>query len=466
MEEKEIREVFKEFLEWVKARPGKFYNEEYRETKDGYVIKLTTDYAVATVAIHFLNFTIMEYRIDMNDSQDAAFYLHFEFRDLQHAQELFGEMLESLAELKNKTKKKILLCCSCGLTTSFFMMKLNEVSELMELDWEFSAMSVNDIYANADDKDAILVAPQIGYERDKIATVLSDKIVIRVPAQVFASYDAMQMLKMLQQEFDAKVEEEKKRYEFNPHDEHNGTDLIISIFTFANRTQISYRVYEGEEILADKQIIKRHYSFYDVEDIISSLLSIYEEVDTIRIVSPGEIVDGHLTYTPTNINDLDVVGIIKEKYNRKAILINATNAMVLGYSILEDYHEDCVFYYDQSQAVWGTFGVMANGAVLEGKNNITGQNMDQMMRIMTFDENPYTMTRTPEGHTKLVGRYMTGLINFVGPQRIVVYASMVYDVNELKKEISHFVDDNYMPEIIKIDSVRRYLFTGALNYKQ
>ncbi|MBO6046809.1 MAG: hypothetical protein J6P61_03560, partial [Erysipelotrichaceae bacterium] len=324
----------------------------------------------------------------------------------------------------------------------------------------------NDIYANADDKDAILVAPQIGYERDKIATVLSDKIVIRVPAQVFASYDAMQMLKMLQQEFDAKVEEEKKRYEFNPHDEHNGTDLIISIFTFANRTQISYRVYEGEEILADKQIIKRHYSFYDVEDIISSLLSIYEEVDTIRIVSPGEIVDGHLTYTPTNINDLDVVGIIKEKYNRKAILINATNAMVLGYSILEDYHEDCVFYYDQSQAVWGTFGVMANGAVLEGKNNITGQNMDQMMRIMTFDENPYTMTRTPEGHTKLVGRYMTGLINFVGPQRIVVYASMVYDVNELKKEISHFVDDNYMPEIIKIDSVRRYLFTGALNYKQ
>ena len=466
MAEIDVKEMYKEFEEWVKARPRKFYTESFEETNDGHIIRLETDYATATIAIHFLAFTIMEYRIDGKNGKDAAFYLHFEFRELKHAQELFIEMIESLQEMENKRHKKILLCCSCGLTTSYFMMKLNEVSELMDLDMEFSAMSVNEIYTNASDKDAILVAPQIGYETEKIAKVMEDKIVIRVPAQVFASYDAKKMIDILQKAFEEKEEKDKKKKEQSLLDNNEGTDLIISIFDFENRTQIAYRVYSGTEMIADKQIIKKHYEFRDIEDIISTLLSIYEEIETIRIVAPGTIVNGHLTYAPSNINDLDVVGIIKEKFNRKAILIKATNAMVLGYKILENYNQNCAFYYAQSKSTAGTFGILANDRVLTGKNYIAGQNMDQMMRITTFDENPYVLAKTPEGSIKLASRYMTGLINFVGPERIVIYGSMIYDVNELRKEIARFVPEEFMPELVKVVSVRRYLFTGALHYHE
>ena len=51
-------------------------------------------------------------------------------KTMKHAIELFHEMIESILQLVEKPKVRILLSCSGGLTTSYFASKLNEASEL------------------------------------------------------------------------------------------------------------------------------------------------------------------------------------------------------------------------------------------------------------------------------------------------------------------------------------------------
>lgn len=458
------RELYKEFEEWVLSRPKSFYTITHGETEDGYYIQLETDYAQASITTHFLNFTITEFRIDLKDGDDSAFYLHFELKDLEHAKELFYEMIESLKDFKDHSHKKVLLCCSCGLTTSYFMMNLNEASELMGLDMEFNAMSVNEIYEHADEYDAILVAPQIGYEVDKIAKVLSDKIVIRVPAQVFATYDAHKMIEILLNEFEnRKQKEEAEERELIAATEQKGSDLILSVVSFTNRVQISYRVYNHGERIVDNQIVKKHYKLADLEDIIGSVLLQYTDIDTIRIVTPGTIHEGRLTYAPDNMNDANIKETFEERFGVKVLLINNVNAMAWGYRFKEEYEGDFALYFVPTGATAGSFGIVNNNFLILGKHGIAGERIEDLVHITTFGANPYFLAKTPEGNTQLASRYIVNLINFVGPQRVVVYGSLIYDIDELRKQVGEFVDEEFMPEFIKVDSVREYLFTGALN---
>ena len=49
---------------------------------------------------------------------------------LKHAVSLFNEMITCLLKLDYEAKTKVLLCCSGGLTTSYFAQEINKASKL------------------------------------------------------------------------------------------------------------------------------------------------------------------------------------------------------------------------------------------------------------------------------------------------------------------------------------------------
>lgn len=60
----------------------------------------------------------------------------------------------------------------------------------MELDWHFSAVASAEAYGYGRDKAAVLVAPQIGYQAERMQAALPEVPVLAIPTATFASYDA------------------------------------------------------------------------------------------------------------------------------------------------------------------------------------------------------------------------------------------------------------------------------------
>ena len=155
------------------------------------------------VNFHDLDVFIIEMILTNRADGENKFYLHFELKDLAYAQELFGEMAETLADLKNQQSVRILLSCTGGLTTGYFAQKLNEAAELLSLDFKFDAVPFHKLYSAAFDYSVILLAPQIAYQAKAAQEVLNGQLVLKIPPKVFASYDAAEMLKFIRGELDS-----------------------------------------------------------------------------------------------------------------------------------------------------------------------------------------------------------------------------------------------------------------------
>lgn len=56
-------------------------------------------------------------------TDEMAFYLHFQFKTLNHAISLFEEMDQCIQKMVNQPICRLLLCCSGGMTTAFLQIK-------------------------------------------------------------------------------------------------------------------------------------------------------------------------------------------------------------------------------------------------------------------------------------------------------------------------------------------------------
>ena len=104
--------------------------------------------------------TIVELLVMTSPDEVPAFFLHFVLEDLARAQELFQEMSQALESEMDAFVTKVLLCCTSGMTTTFFASKMGEVARGLSLPYEFSAMSFDRALAASDDYAAIMLAPQ------------------------------------------------------------------------------------------------------------------------------------------------------------------------------------------------------------------------------------------------------------------------------------------------------------------
>ena len=217
MDDEKSVALLKEYREWCLSHRSSEYEISFYKDKYEH-ISVSTDYAEGTVAFYPLeNFNIVEMSVVNKITTDAVFYLHFELKDMNHAKGLFEEMVSVVLKQKTSTVTKVLLCCSSGITTHYFL--------------EFSAVSYNNLYVKGYDNDVILLAPQIGFDYDKVKEILSNKIVRVIPTSIFGSYDVSGFLRFVRSAIDENERQIKEkmlpaeRMEFK----HTPRMLIISI---------------------------------------------------------------------------------------------------------------------------------------------------------------------------------------------------------------------------------------------
>ena len=448
-------------LDWIEEQTGSLEKERW-EKDNSIGLNVKTDHAEAQIDAVFLEQTIVEYRI-LNEREDNVFYLHFELEDIEHAKELFKEMQDCLHKQTGTDTREVLLCCSCGLTTSFFTMKLNEAAEALGEHLHFDAVPYEQLYESAEKVVAVLLAPQIGYRLKTAQDVLKDKIVLTVPVKIFSTYDAAGMISMLktmfaEQAYKAPEKKEKKNLQHTQE----GSVLIVSVIHMEDKSRIAYRIYDEGNIVAERQITKETYAFADVIDTVKVAKTLHPNLKTLCLVTPGMVNDGILTYEAANIIDLNAKAKLKEIFDGSVRLYNDADMIALGYAATERDMADTAFYFVPRGSYCGNIGLVINGNTVRGKTHMGGRQTEAVTSLTTFPQNPYTLVKTPEGNIELAARYITGLYSFTGIPFVACYSSMIPDIGKLRDKIAEFIPDGFMPEIVKADSVRDYLYKGVL----
>ncbi len=109
---------------------------------------------------------------------EHLFYLHYHINDIRQCRYLFYEFYKVILHHNNQTKINVALCCSGGLSTSLFSIKLSELVEFEKLNYHFTAISVSYLKHHAKEFDAILLAPQIAYLEPTILKATNKEVPI------------------------------------------------------------------------------------------------------------------------------------------------------------------------------------------------------------------------------------------------------------------------------------------------
>ena len=286
-----------EFLREINATIFWQYIRNY-QYKNNMQVTITNESIIIKTAyshseINAYDQQIFEFKVSNTYSHEDEFYLHFQMKTMKHALKLFKEMLEIIETLVNKPKTKVLLCCSGGLTTGFFAIKLNESVKILQQDYLFEAIAFNQLPVVAKDYDVILLAPQISYQHASVQEQFPNKIVLKIPTRVFAKYDTSKMLSLIKE---TQIKEYRKRHEVLTLGEitrRHGEILTLALIRNSVRIHIGYRLFgRDNEILEDGEIIKTYLTVDDICDVIDTMMLKHRHIDAIAIATPGIINDG------------------------------------------------------------------------------------------------------------------------------------------------------------------------------
>lgn len=448
------------FKEWILNQTDPDYQVAIDE-KDSTHIFITTDYGKGLIT--FNKFNIIEFQVTNTFNDEIEFYLHFQMKTMTHALELFHEMIESIKKLANRPILKILLCCSGGLTTSFFASKINSASKLLYLNMEAEAIGYTELFNIGSNYDIILLAPQISYLHAKVQDILKDQIVIKIPPQVFAKYDVGKMLAIMQ---DARKQQKNNRIEdqhigsvIQSHIECQSKILSLAILRNSNRVHITYRLYGPKnKVFMNKEIIKQTMSLSDIFDVIDTIMIQNPDIHMIGISIPGII--NEKTISSANINGLGEIDIeiLTQRYQQKIIFTNDVNAAAVGYYASQNQYDSLSVLFQPTEFFAGA-GMIVNGQLITGKNNLAGE--VQYLPIALSDDK-LKLNKTPEGMIELVSKIILSIISIISPEAIVLFCTLIPKTIELKKELERYIPKEYIPEIIKVNDLTEYCLLGNM----
>ena len=434
-------------------------------------IKISTSYAAGEVNFHDLDVFIIEMSLTNLADGENRFYLHFELKDLDYAEELFRQMIETLTELKSQQSVKILLSCTGGMTTSFFAEKLNEAVKLLSLDYEFAAVPFHKLYSVGSDYSVILLAPQIAYEFQKVSDILHDKLVLKIPPKVFASYDTGEMIKFINGElenFTKTVEQRaiaKVRAGLVTSD---AKILSIAVMPFGRYTRIAYRIYEKGAPIFNETVIKGKLSIArDLQDILDTVSHRCKKFDTVGIAISGIASAGHLQFNFYGDVDLNLQEFLEEKYHVPVVITNNVNAAVLGYYAQQDKYENIMFFSRPRNFMASGIGLVINGRMIPGAHSIAGEVKFLTREFLTDEDmeiwekyNGVDWSRVPE----IVAREIRAGISIVDPELVCVRSEMTPYLSQIKERLEEFIPKEYLPEFVYVPDVQmaEYVLLGQM----
>ena len=417
----------------------------------------------ADIEIVFNTMNIIEFKATNTQSGEIEYYLHFQMKTLNHAMKLFRELTHYMKHIGESPTIKILLCCSGGLTTSYFAMKMNEASKLMSLPYVTEASGYNNLYYVAQDYDVVLLAPQISYLHAKAREILKDKIVLNVPPEVFAKYDVKAIFTLVKDSLEIKKNQSDQRIPLPVmlDVEIRHKTLALSIFRNKQSIHVAYRVYDkNQEILLDNEVIKPTVNLQDICDVIDIARLHYPRIRYIGIATPGIIDDGYVTSTslegwekPERLGD-----VLTERYHLPICICNEVNAAAVGYYSSQDQVSSLAFLFQPVHALSGA-GIIVDNCLLHGMHNLVGE-----VQFLPLDltEDKKTLSMSPEGCIEVVSRTLVSIISLLSPEELVLYCDFIPHVLPLYEEMATLIPKKYIPPITKVDNMQEYILLGAM----
>ena len=163
-------------------------------------VMLQTRYATGDVV--FLPPASYEFTIFHNETEDIVYSQRYEMDDRDEAQEVCRRFVEALVSQRSVKKTSVLVVCASGYTAFLFAKKLGTLAEKQGLDCAFSSGVVG-IARNVEQQyDAIMLAPQVGYQLERVMRELPGKPVVVIPTEVFAHRDLASCLQLVTAEID------------------------------------------------------------------------------------------------------------------------------------------------------------------------------------------------------------------------------------------------------------------------
>ena len=453
-----MENLLKEHKQWIISQVNSYPNIIIKESDQNIVLE--TDYGTGSVNVY--DECIIELSVTNKVNENVEFYLHFRLQSLEHAQELFSEMLDALSKLIVLPKVKVLFSCTSGLTTGFFADKLNEAVELLDLNYEVNAVPNNELFEEGRKYDVIYLAPQVSYMKDKLIDELDNQNIYVIPAQIFAKYDTKAMIELLDKNTcisstKEEVEIESRR-EVKPH---NGEILTINIIRNSFRVHMIYNVYNKDNHHEEtRDVIKPTLSLTDIYDLIDALLYKYKSIECIGITMPGIINDGFISSVfIKGLNNQSLDEIFDHKYpNIKFVYVNDVNAAAVGYYACNENYEN-VSYIFQPIYFRGGAGSVINGKLLTGAHNIAGEiKFAPVQESQEYSE----CHKTPEAALDRVAKIIVMLMSTIDPEAIGVTCGLITDVDELRNRIEKYMPKEYIPVITLENYMHLYCEFGGL----
>lgn len=454
---------FMVFKMWVLYTPIEDVEIKLNKMNDS-IVEFDKDSAHGEIRFNGMNIIEMEVK---DEDETIVFYLHFQMQTIGHAKSLYTEFVESLKSVEKKQKIDVLLSCSSGLTTGFFASQLDDAAQTLGIDYHFNAVAFPLLYDEGTKYDVIVLAPQIAFKKAEVQSVFSDKIVMELPGKIFASYDVKSTLDMVadavsQKEEENSPKEAKKDNGFEvqiKRDVKIPTKMMnIGVIRHLDQVRILYRICDHDVILVDEQIVKRHFNFNDLKDVIDTNLAVHKDIKIVSFAVPRTI-DG-LTLLPLEEADNKLfLEYLKNTYTQQFIWTSDVNAVAVGYYITQDEFESFSLLFQPRGTTQCSVGSIVNGQLIVGRKGMAGE-LQFVNRLLSDEEE--VLARTPEGVTELVAQAMIPVISVLAPEAIFVHSEMIPDTEGLMKHLTFTMPKQYIPEVIKLEHFGYYIQFGQM----
>ena len=310
----------------------------------------------------------------------------------------------------------------------------------------------------AKDYDVILLAPQVSFRLSEVEGVLKNKRVYAISPALFGKYDVGNTITFLEDEL--YKEKEVQSQQENPLPikqmlKAHQQVLALAFIQLDQKVRLVSRLYdENNMILEDFEVYKNTISVDDIVDLINTILYGYPDIELISLSLPGVVYNGVVT-----LKKYGLQAFLEEKYSQKIVINNDVNTIVMGYFASQDDYESVSFLYQARIGGTGGVGHIHRGHLIKGRHNIAGE--IQYLPI-SFSENYQEIKKTPEGALEWTMKYCLGITSMVAPDAIIIYNRLISKSDDVKKEMEKYMPKSYIPDLIKIESLKEYMLIGCI----
>ena len=429
--------TLQDFDAYIRASAPNFIHLDVKDR----LYSFSSEKVQGTIQIYEQN--IVELSIFDERKKENVFYLHFQLHTAKHARELLQDFYQTLLHVLNAKQLNILLTCTSALTTSFFAKQLNEAAAVIKEDMYFQAVSFTSLFNEAYKYDVILLAPQV--------------------ASIFAAYKTGELFHLIKQEFSRKTKvttvEETIPELMEIHDNAYRI-LVICMINRYHANRCAYRIYDHGKKTLDKEVIKPTLTATDIDDLLTYIFARHRNLDCVGISLPGITEQGSVN-NPESARDFHHLNLAKkivEKHHIPAVILNDANALALGYHMSHEDSDNLVFcFYPEGIRLPGA-GVIMHGALYRGLHHNAGE-LSSLIQYALPEED-----LTPEAANRQVVLTILAYISTIAPEKMVIYNQLTPDMEEIRKELLKYTEEQYIPALISVQHIKKYMMRGLMGY--